>query len=200
MNLEEFFGQILTHTKLRLVGPLLGGPASVDLPVIYIDGGLKYKPATPHLSFSLGDGDSSPRKPDLLFNPEKDASDLELALQRIPSSITSLQLDGFLGGRKDHEWINQGVLHRYLRERTQSQATFDQHLTALSAGDWSIPYTGTFSLLCFEDTQLSLTGDVKYKYELTSKFPALSSLGLSNECRGMFHLKNDSPVLLYFVT
>ena len=201
MNLVDFLKQSEGFNAIRLVGPLFSpglATFSTELPTLYIDGGLNFKPAAPHLSFSVGDGDSSPLKPELLLNPEKDFSDLAYALDLLPSHFTKLHLEGFLGGRRDHEWINLGVVHKFLTERKMpTEVSFDRNqVRGFSAGERELDFQGTFSILCFDDTELSLKGMIKFPCAPKTNFPRFSSLGLSNEAFGKFKLQSAGAVFL----
>lgn len=197
MTLQQFFQQASPPRALRLIGPLLKTSPCLDLPVLYIDGGLEFKPNKEHLHFSIGDGDSSRHSPQLLLSPRKDFSDLQFALEQIPECFKTLYLDGFLGGRKDHEWINLAVLHRFLKLRPQTKVNMDEDVvTCVGQGQWTFEFLGPFSLLCLEETSLKLEGSVKYPYDDSKKFPGLSSLGLSNFSSGSFQLNCEGPAFV----
>lgn len=199
MTVDEFFNRCQDSSSLRLVGPLCRAPVETDLPIIYIDGGIGFKPSRPHIWFSLGDGDSGHINPQLVLSAEKNFSDLSFGLEIIPPHFKTIHLDGFLGGRKDHEWINFGVIHNFLSKRTtKTEIFFGQKIWVLNKGQWQKNFKGSFSLLCLEDTILRLSGDLKYPYTSAEPFPRLSSLGLSNLSKGNIEVSCDSPVFLMF--
>ncbi|MCB0411769.1 MAG: hypothetical protein KDD22_04545 [Bdellovibrionales bacterium] len=198
MKLNEFLTELSGHSLLRLVGPLATSSFPLDNPIIYVDGGLIHRSQEAHIYTSLGDGDSSPLKPELLFPSHKDSSDLKLALDLIPGGIKEVVLHGFLGGRRDHEWINFGVVHRFLKGRNNSCRVVWEtpNIVSVSKGKWPFEFKGTFSLICFEDTLLNLQGKVEYEYTEIEKFPALSSRGLSNVSQGEFFVQSEGPFMV----
>lgn len=197
MNLEDFLNELASFASLRLIGPLCNSVPPSDLPLIYIDGGLQFKNTSAPLSYSIGDGDSSLEEPEHLLPHEKDFSDFEFALSHIPNPIEKIHLHGFLGGRRDHEWINVGVIHNFLIQRDQkTQVFWENEFQSLSKGQWTFDYKGLFSVLSLEDNKIQIEGDVRYPCGKEKTFPRLSSLGLSNVSNGKFSVKCEKPCLI----
>ena len=111
----ELLTKYLKENKgpLTIVGPLYIGEADFKEPVLFIDGGSRFRNSPEGLS--LGDNDSSIGELDILLSPDKDFSDLSYALRNIPSHYKEIHLQGFLGGRKDHEIINMGEVQNFLK-------------------------------------------------------------------------------------
>ena len=202
MDLKAFRAGIKQRKELTLVGPMtMGIPKELHhLPQILVDGGTRLKKKHP-LHFSVGDGDSFGKKLDLKVNPNKDYSDLPLALSLIPKNIKKVHLIGFLGGREDHELINLGEIHYFLAGRKLTEI----HLWSgqkkiywgLSKGLYHFSHTGIFSLFTLKTNKISLKG--KCEYPLKAKnLKAHSSQGLSNIGFGPISLKCDSPLYVIF--
>lgn len=178
-----------------------------DEPILYIDGGAQFRlqktdipPGT--RGFSLGDGDSFDGELDEKLNQDKDYSDLAYALANIPAQFSKLHLLGFLGERRDHEWINLGEIHHFLAERHRAahahlhSPTIGEHITGFTAGDWQFRHHGTFSLLTLHEARLTLTGECRYPLKTAATLPPLSSLGLSNTAHGDVQIHCDQPFFL----
>lgn len=188
-----------------LVGPLLEKKELTlidDKPIITVDGGLE-KALKHHLlasrsHFSVGDGDSSNLPLEHHLPTEKNFSDLAYGLSLIPKEVSLVKLFGFLGGRRDHELANLGEVYKFLLSRDeQTQLFFSNQICVLSSGTWSLKHTGLFSLMTLSQTEVSLTGAIRYKLERPTALGPLSSLGLSNHATGNFELICDHPVFLY---
>jgi len=99
--------------SITLIGPLFKAEDK-DLvlpgPVIYID-------TDPvdliGKGFLVGDGDTSKEKMDLLLDRKKNYSDLSFVLSHIETQFKVIRALGFLGGRKDHEFINFGEFFNF---------------------------------------------------------------------------------------
>lgn len=105
---------------------------------------------------------------------------------------------GFLGGRRDHELINLGEIHKFLCTRTKpTECDLDWAVCGFSPGKWPLQIKGIFSVLAFEATKITLTGDCAYQLREPTALSLLSSHGLSNEGFGIIELRNDEPVFVY---
>lgn len=196
-NFEAYLHQYIKDGRITLIGPFYDGPVPTNEPVIFVDGGTKYR--KDRLGFALGDGDSFAGGLDLQLEARKDFSDLSFALNHLPSEYRCIELNGFLGGRRDHEWLNLGEAHRFLKTRTQpTEIYFDSQVRAFSMGDWEFSFHGLFTVLCFEDTLVHLTGECEYTIDPSEILKALSSHGLSNQGSGKIQLATNGPVFVLF--
>lgn len=197
MKLRDYLSQFSDSDQLNIVGPMAAPPHSLIEPIVYIDGGTKYKDEL--FGYSVGDGDSSSIPLDETLSPEKDFSDLGYALNQITNHFGQIHLYGFLGGRRDHELFNLGELHHFLeRQENQTTAYFDDQWTAYSAGQWDLDIFGTFSLITFSDeTKIQLDGHCRYHIPRGTVVPTVTSFGLSNIGEGIIHLKCDRPIFIY---
>ena len=184
-----------SHRALSLVGPLYQGTNTFENPVLFIDGGAEFRHADEGLS--VGDGDSFVGKLDETLDRHKNYSDLAYALASIPAHFYEIHLHGFLGGRRDHEWVNIGEAAAFLKHRHQTtQLHFDSAFTGFSAGQWQLEINGTFSVLCIESAKITLTGECEYPLNQATQLEPLSSHGLSNAGSGKIQLKTNSPVFV----
>jgi thiamine pyrophosphokinase len=191
--LQNFLG---SRPDVTLVGPLA---TSLDLDpstkVIYVDGGLNVQGGPAGLS--IGDGDSSTQPLDILLPREKDVSDLAFVLHCLPDTIRSVAAHGFLGGRRDHEWINLGEFYSFMCRHSDCHIALENSGRFVPAGESSVPLFGIFSILAFQETNISITGACKYQQTQPTVFSALSSLGLSNDGFGEVRITCDRPVLIW---
>jgi len=203
----KFLNEVKDYGCAVLVGPLLGRKEweqiPKDAPLLLVDGGadiaVKLGLKASRSILTVGDGDSSIEDIDHRFNPEKDFSDLTGALNLVPNDVVELRLFGFLGGRKDHEFINFGELNQYLKnKKVKSKAYLSQNILALGAGSWKInTEKGVFSLLSLEKGLVSLDGQVRYKVDPPREIDVLSSQYLSNYTEGEFTLTTKYPLYLF---
>ena len=195
MNITEYLNLFTTHSELTFVGPLNEKPISTNYPVIFVDGGVRFRQGSQQ-GFAVGDGDSSPLPLDQTLPSNKNYSDLAYALRHVNVNFKSLHLIGFLGGRKDHELMNFAEVHRFLLDRSSCCVDFDQRVLVKSRGQWTLNIYGTFSLFTFAPTKVLLQGDCTYdlKHEPLTH---LSSHGLSNLGNGRILLENDNPVFIF---
>lgn len=192
----------LPHTHLSVVGPLYGKPHAADRSTIYVDGGAQFrgtKVLNDFPTISVGDGDSSAAKLDVLIPREKDYSDLAFALRAVPESIREVQMLGFLGGRRDHELGVLGEVHHFLARKSQfTMVRFDEtEIVAFSGGPLKLEIDGRFSLFVFEPAHVTIAGSCKYKLPKPTALKPVSSHGLSNEGYGMVTVAADRPCFLY---
>ena len=148
---------------------------------------------------AVGDGDSG-AETDLLdhvFDQDKDASDLGLALQYVDKSTTHLQAYGFSGGRPDHQMIVFGCFYRHLQQ-TQQQILLDQNWLLLAPGQWQGTIAaGTCSIITLEPTQLTLSGDWRWPLQNYQSRPLDDRL-LSNQSGGReLKISHDHPLFLW---
>ena len=186
---------------------LLIGPLAKEIPqgnfdfTVFVDGGchLRAKEHTNTSSLSVGDGDSCPpnTKLDYMIPTEKDHSDLAYILRHLPKKLATLELHGFIGGRIDHQLAVFGEVFNYLKASETPSAVFDrQAAELLNKGKHSRNINGLFSLMTLEPTEVSLSGDTKYKVEPSAVLQPFSSHALSNEGRGDIQITNSLPLLL----
>jgi len=179
-------------------------PEWLSVPTIFVDGGARWRSQLSRrahaFAIAVGDGDSLGHGSlDILLNPEKDLSDLGYALGMLADiAVERVILSGFLGGRRDHEWVNFGEVVRFMDARENTRADFADAVTVLSRGQFSLSHNGTFSLASLVPTRISLTGSVKYALARPTTLAAHSSHGLSNEATGSFQVLCDHPLLCFF--
>lgn len=197
MRWPQFEEKLEACEFVTLVGPLHSGPHTAQRPTIYVDGGSHFQtPSTKFPTISIGDGDSSPSKLDEVLPSEKEYSDLAYVLNHLPVSIRKVELLGFLGGRKDHELLVLGEVHRYLKGRPYcTQALFADQIVAFSHGELELAIQGTFSVVAFSPGPVEISGDCRYHH--SGMLPALSSLGLSNEGSGAVHFHSQEPCFIF---
>lgn len=194
---QLFLTQLKPFSEITIVGPLAAKRESWPEPAIFVDGGSRHQTDS-LLHFSVGDGDSADHEVDFLLPEEKDFSDLAYVLKNIPDHIERLSMVGFLGGRRDHEFINFGEIHRFLRSRTKkTECDLDWAVCAFSSGRWPLKLTGFFSLVAMEDATVTITGDCRYSLPNPTEIKALSSHGLSNEASGVVEITCDLPVFIF---
>lgn len=193
MRIQDYLNRF-KQNSVNLVGPKQWPSHELLEPILYVDGGSRYQLSSE--GFSLGDNDSSNHPLDHQLPTDKDYSDLAYALRHC-HNFKTLNLFGFLGGRKDHEIMNFGELHSFLQGQKFTQAHFENQVSAFSQGRWPIEFSGIFSLFCFEKAHVSLIGKVKYQLHQAPLKP-FSSQGLSNIAQGPFILECDKPVFAFF--
>jgi len=205
VRVGEFRRLCPADAKVTLIGPLLEYcPVWPDGPILFIDGGARWRPLLPESfnfpTLSLGDGDSlGNRRLDVLLDTEKEFSDLAGGLEILDAiDLQKLTLLGFLGGRRDHEWINFGVVANFLQSRHQLRADFDSTVTLLGPGRHSLSHHGTFSLVHFRSAHTTITGKVKYPLEKSTLIQAYTSFGLSNIADGAFTICSDAVTMCFF--
>lgn len=202
MTWKDFLKKISRATEINLVGPLFDSSARPAAPVIYVDGGLRAKPAAAtEPAVSVGDGDSASLPLDEVLPRRKDFSDLAFALRELPISVKQIRLFGFLGGRRDHELANFGEVQKFLRDRPGSKAIFFRDskptVIAFGCGEWALEVHGIFSAFVLEATEVQIMGKCRYELPRPTRFEPLSSHGLSNEGFGEVHVSCSSPIFLF---
>ncbi|MEK6553676.1 MAG: hypothetical protein AABZ31_00410 [Bdellovibrionota bacterium] len=192
-----------SKTTITLLGPqdfpeiLLAG---VQAPVIYVDGGTRWKEKAPPAAgrgVAIGDGDSSAFAMDMLLPKNKDYSDLSYVFKNIPPHIKEIYAFGFLGDRRDHEIMNLGEAHHFLKNKDRCLVRFDHEIWAFSAGEWEIYIDGVFSFANLEACDVKIEGLCDYQIKDDKKVQPLTSLGLSNTARGKVTFTCSMPFFIY---
>ena len=197
ITLSEIKKSLSNHQEVCLVGPLIKRFTPKNMPYLLVDGGSVVAPKLKgKLYWCIGDGDSSKNKMDLKLNPIKDFSDLKFALDCLPKSISIVHMKGFLGGRKDHELINFGEVHSFLKKRKSTAVHFSSKIKGYSAGDYQLNLKCTFSVIVFEKVRLSLKGDLQYPM-VAKEIAPLSSLTLSNHGFGLVKIVSRGPFFIF---
>ncbi len=197
LTITRYLHNYSTQKNVSLVGPLYTGKAQFSDPVIYIDGGTQFRQQ--HEGLAVGDGDSHDGVLDEKLNPNKDFSDLAYVLASLPAHFHDVYLNGFLGGRQDHEWANLGEVHAFLRQRHQAtQLHFGEQITGFSSGRWQLEVNEPFSLLCLATAKVKLLGECRYQLKQKTLLEPLCSHGLSNLGYGVVTLQTDKPVFIVY--
>ena len=192
---EQYLSGFEHSAELLLIGPMPSIRVSITEPVIFVDGGSNIREG--NTGITVGDGDSANQKMDISLNPAKDFSDLSFALDLIPSRFSRVLLAGFLGGRHDHHLLNYGAVVKFLDGRETTIVWFEREITAYSAGEWRFTVNGSFSLVVFQPTRVTLQGECKYHIPANTLVQPVSSFGLSNEGDGFVDMTCDAPVFIF---
>ncbi len=196
MGLHDYLKRFKDKNSLYFIGPRYNG-ALIHEPIVFVDSGANYREGS--LGFSIGDNDSFDGRLDEVLATDKDQSDLATALWCLPLHFSNLYFYGFLKGRGDHELATfLEVLSWVDGRKIFSRCVWDENaVEVLGYGSQGYNYKGTFSVFSFfENTKITIDGDVKYK--VLGKIKTMSSHGLSNEAMGEFVIHADRPVLVYF--
>ena len=199
MRLDGYLAQFPRARPIALVGPRpLTEPIPAAPPVIWVDGGVRHRPAGQNFGFAVGDGDSSDQPLDEYLPRAKAYSDFAYALQCVPKHCAELILLGLLGGRRDHELFNLGAAHDFLTRAAgrPCRARFDRAVYGYSRGEWRFEMRGEFSLAALAPATVQLRGACAYKLEQPVELPPLTSRGLSNRGCGEIILTAQSPVFI----
>lgn len=196
MRLVDYIAKFPEATRIVLVGPYYT-TSNLQEPLVYVDAGAQFQIDTK--GFSVGDNDSFSGQLQEQLPIEKDISDLAYVLRMIPDRIVEIELLGFLGGRKDHEFATiLEVLNYMKKQEGRRQVVWDQGVIRCFQGTFELEHKGIFSVFSFNpDTSIELNGDIKYP--ISKSIEAFSSHGLSNEALGKFVITATKPILLYFV-
>lgn len=184
-------------STVYLVGPLYRtGLGDWQEPVIFVDRGAVFRRGKEGVS--VGDGDSAGFPLDVPLPVDKDFSDLAFVLRLIPENTSFVQALGFLGGVLDHELINIGEVHQFLKRSNRPlEFRFDQRLHGFSAGSWELDIEGAFSVFVVEPAKVCLHGKCRFPVPEPREFLPMSSFGLSNEGQGKIGIHTNSPVFIY---
>ncbi len=189
--------------KRILIGPLLETHQkySFESEVIFVDGGLNFKDqvSAPKTS-SIGDGDSSDKKPENLLSTNKDRSDLYYALNK-SSKAKTYELYGFWGKDFDHHLFNIGEAYQFLHENSSIEKIdffykTKNILSIYQKGKFQFELNSEFSLGSLMENLIELDGNLTYQG--TIRLIALSSQGLHNKAAGKFSIKATKPFLLFY--
>ncbi|PIK16007.1 hypothetical protein [Halobacteriovorax sp. JY17] len=188
---------LLESKEINIIGPcaIEEGLIDLTLPSLIIDGGLNHGLSFER-SFSVGDGDSSDTSLDITLPRDKDQSDLAYALNLLGENIKCINLYGFLGGRRDHEFINIGEVYNFC-ERFEAIARFQREIYLLPKGAHCLEIIGEFSIMSLRQSLISIGGQAKYCLEESSPLGPLSSHGLSNIGKGEITLSSNTPLIIY---
>lgn len=182
--------------EVDIVGPMPNSWRPTSRPVIFVDGGQKWRQGVEVQALSIGDGDSDlVGSMDVRLPTEKDISDFGFALSQLSESFQKIHLYGFNGGRFDHDLANLGELHAFLKTRTV-HVQIENRGHAVGAGTWTFQIQGLFSILMLEEGPVTIQGDCKYQLERHRLAP-LSSHGLSNEGFGDVRIESTGPVFIF---
>ena len=199
---DQFLADIGGATQVFLVGPLLRGVYTASGPTIYVDGGLKARFGVSEETFpavSVGDGDSYDGPLDKTLPTDKNFSDLKFALGSLPASVRHVELLGFLGGRLDHQLINYGEVHSFLKtRRVFTTVRFEDQVVAFCGGGFQLDVHGRFSAVVFEPSAVTIAGACKYTSPRPFHLDTVSSVGLSNEGFGKVGFDSVGPCFLFF--
>lgn len=200
MNSEYRTKLVKNETEILLIGPCSFKKndhftqLAKKLKVIAIDGGQNQIDRS-NIDLSIGDGDSSNEEMDIKLKIDKDQSDLAAALALLGSEKRKIYAFGFLGARRDHEWINLGELFNFVH-KSNSIVELDEHHTFYPRGTHKLNLLGTFSLLSLRENDISISGKCKYILNTPKRFMPLSSHGLSNEGHGQCLITSTEAILI----
>lgn len=181
--------------NLYLIGPFAQN-AKYQEPVLFIDAGVKYRKKA--MGISIGDGDSSsPQQMDILLPERKNESDLEAAFRLLPQFYKHYFMQGFLGGRRDQEWLSIFSGFEYFQQHQISAcAHFDSEVLLLSNAKHCMEHQGVFSILCLgKQDHLRVHGEVEYA--IYNNLKSFSSHGLSNIAYGKVNIEVQGQILIF---
>ena len=201
---------VATGDDLIVVGPVLDAPLDVarlgslglsEAPQVAVDGGIQYA-VNPILWAGDGDSGVMPKHIPAYFKESQDLTDMRFCLGGLRSGRwRRLHLFGFLGARRDHELANFGEIHAEMKHRDHFEAAclydgdYRPALTFLQKGPRRFTHQGRFSLLAFDEAQITLKGACQYPAEGVL-LPPLSGHGISNIANGEVELHASQPLLL----
>ena len=193
---KNYLDQFRDRQQIALVGPLASQLPALSDPVIFVDGGSNRREGG--IGIAVGDGDSFQGELDIYLDPQKDFSDLAFALSLVEENFRKIDLFGFTGGRRDHELLSLGEVFHYLGRRNQPcHANIDTMIDGYSSGSWQLEVQGTFSLIVFSPSVVSLSGSCKYPIAAGTTIHPVSSLGLSNEGAGTISFTTTAPIFVF---
>jgi hypothetical protein len=178
------------------------------MPTIYVDGGARTRPsAAAFPTVSVGDGDSFHGTLDQILPRAKDYSDLAFALRALPPSVRRVCLEGFLGGRRDHELAGFGEVHAFLSARAPAgfvvRVDFSgagdvggaERVVAFAGGEITLAIHGVFSVFVLAPVPaIRISGACAFPF--AGPLQSLSSVGLSNEGHGSVRLESRAPCFI----
>ncbi len=202
--IRQYCERYADTSTIRLMGPenfpVVGGESEQE-PVIFVDGGTKYRRDKEGLS--VGDGDSwagggpiEHKALDVLLPQAKNYSDFAFVLKSLTPNFKHIQTFGFMGGRTDHQLINFGEAHHFLRLRDDTTLIFDHEAWGFSAGVWRPRIQGIFSILNLEACEIRVEGLCDYQIKELTKLPPMTSRGLSNVGHGQIEIESTAPIFV----
>ncbi len=202
MKYDEFIKILKEEENLNIIGPLNFESEIDNLATIFVDGGLRHKKSISSLSatISIGDGDSvtNPEDIDIKLDKEKDFNDFSSALTMVPASIKHINLYGLIGERLDHQLTTFGELHYYLKGcKNQVTCNFDDKVLVFSQGQFCFTYHSNFTVIAFEEVEITIKGECKYPIDKATKIKPLSSYTLSNEATGKVSITSNAPTFIF---
>lgn len=176
--------------------------SNIDL-VIFVDGGLKHKPAFDHIkSVTIGDNDSALTDDSQfthLASKDKDYTDLELALEFLTNNTLpdNVILDGFYGERLDHQLAVFSSLSRFNTESDVKTIINYKHglIELIKSSSHSFQHNGEFSIMPTSKQNIGINGNAKFKSNM-KVYSAYSGNLISNIASGKVEIKSDG---LYFL-
>ncbi len=194
---------------IQLIGPM-ESKDSIDflMDTIIIDGGLNRVKDTiskfKKVKEIVGDNDSNVTSHTMTkkLARDKDFSDLEYALQITKEKkYSNVILNGFLGGRRDHEFSNILTVAGSIKEMGPNnfRMMIDSKILITNNMSEKLVHRGLFSIFTIDNNIISLSGKIKYPLNKACIRP-LSSHGLSNEASGEFELTNTNQrtLIIFF--
>ena len=197
---DRFLSEINGQSQIFIIGPMAHAEVPASGATVYVDGGTAAEPASPapFPVIRIGDGDSGAGLLDVTLPQDKDFSDLAFVLQSLPAHIDRVEMVGFLGGRRDHELMNFGEVHAFLKTRTRfTRVNFDDSVIAFVGGPLELEIEGLFSVLVFEESSVRLTGACKFPLQVPTLLAPASSRGLSNEGQGLIKCESSKPCFVF---
>lgn len=192
---------------VNVIGPLKFPLQSVDksLFTVFVDGGLKSKNSSFKTSISIGDMDSTNKKPDILLRSDKDRSDLYFACyEATVRGAQKLLLHGFFGGRLDHQVLMLGDLLELSQDKRCKVVMFEngvKRVEILPPGNWNFNYRGMFSVISLYEQKVRYSGGCAYPKD--KEYPQIikpfSTFGLSNYSDSDFSLDIEKSLAVYYV-
>lgn len=196
-SIQEYCAKFSSNDFITIFGPEdfpSIGHENRKEPVIYVDGGIRHRQGSGGLS--VGDGDSSKRDLDVVLPPDKDYSDFAFVLRSLPDHIRHVQTFGFMGGRVDHQILNFGEAHHFLRLRKDTVLIFDHEAWGFSPGIWKPRLQGVFSVINFESCDIRIEGLCEYQIKEPIKLQPVTSRGLSNIGHGQIEIESSGPFFI----
>lgn len=199
---DRFLKDIAASKQVVLIGPLYNRTHRATEPTVYVDGGAQFRDVLYEdgniPTVSVGDGDSAEVPLEVTLPKDKDHSDLAFVLRGLPQNIRHVELLGFLGARRDHELLNYGEVHHFLKRRDKfTTARFDEAIVAFSPGKIHLNIKGTFSVVAFEPTNMMVGGACQFPLLRPTTIGPVSSHGLSNVGFGDVEFNSVSPIFVF---
>ncbi|EQC48059.1 hypothetical protein [Bacteriovorax sp. Seq25_V] len=195
----------MTSKIIQFIGPMDSNtPIDYELDTIIIDGGLNRVYDTlssfKKIKNIIGDNDSNITETSMTTKlpRDKDESDLEYALKIVnENQYSNVRLNGFLGGRKDHEFANILTIIGIVKSKGPHpfRMYVDSQILITNQTFEKLNHHGVFSVFSIDNNILTISGKVKYPL-LKKCIRPLSSHGISNEAHGKFEITNTNHTTL----